>query len=100
MTNRRRLLNAYGGLQEIVHSDDNEPDKLIIETRQDCTAELELARELRDLTPDKDLRHAARIPQFVLDKAFREGWINDAQKWRDWANDPDNRMFRTWPGKL
>jgi hypothetical protein len=44
------------------------------------------------------MRHAAIIPQFVLDQALREDWGKD--DWRKWANNHDNRVFRTWKGKL
>jgi hypothetical protein len=36
----------------------------------------------------------------VLDRAHREGWFHDKDKWRAWRNDPDNRKFRTWPGDI
>ena len=51
-----------------------------------------------ELKPSKDLRHTAVIPQFVLDQSLREKWTN--ADWKKWANDSDNKMFRTWNGKV
>ena len=71
-----------------------------LETRQDVAPVFAAARILADLPPGNDFRHAAFIPDVVLDRAFREGWFHDAAAWRRWANDPANAGFRTWPGRL
>lgn len=81
----------------IYHEEDT---RRFIETRQDLTPIVEAARILADEPPGKDFRHAAFIPQIVLDRAFNEGWFHDPKKWKAWANDPANREFRTWQGNL
>ncbi len=84
----------------LVHEDAERPDTLILEEIDDVEPILKEAKRLSELTPSKEFRHAAVIPDFVLRKAFREGWYNDPKAWKDWANDPDNKLFRTWPGQL
>jgi hypothetical protein len=29
-----------------------------------------------------------------------EGWFHDKKAWKRWANDPNNRDFRVWKGRL
>ena len=51
-------------------------------------------------TPGKDFRHAAYIPEVVLNQAFTEGWFHDKAAWKRWANDPANACYRTCKGRL
>ena len=51
-------------------------------------------------TPGKEMRHIAEIPLVIYQKGLREGWINDKKKLKQWLNNPDNRMFRTWKGRV
>ena len=81
----------------IYHEQDG---RTFLETRQDVEPIVEAARILADEVPDKDFRHAAFIPDIVLDQAMREGWFHDKSAWKRWANDPANARFRTWQGRL
>jgi len=72
----------------------------LVETRQEVSHIVEAARIMADQEPGKDFRHAAYIPQTVLDRAFLEGWFHDPKEWKRWANDPANDCFRTWKGRL
>jgi len=74
--------------------------RTLIETRQDAEPILDAAKLLADAAPGKDFRHAAFIPDVVLEQAFREGWFHDAAAWKRWANYPANARFRTWAGRL
>ena len=100
MSNRHLLLNGFGTFREVAIFDEDRPKDLLIKTFEDCEPIIERAKMLSELEPGKDFRHVAVIPQHVLDKAAREGWFNDRSKWKQWANDPDNRAFRTWPGQI
>jgi len=40
------------------------------------------------------------LPLIVYQRACREGWANDMKQWRKWLNKSDNKVFRTWQGKL
>jgi hypothetical protein len=77
-----------------------EDGKTYIVTRQDCEGIVEAAKALSELPQGKDFKHVAIIPQEVLNQAFLEGWFHDKDRWRKWANDPDNRDFRVSGGRL
>lgn len=102
-TNRRLLLDAHDGITQIAHvgpTVGNRPGDMVIETVQDCEDIVGLCKILADEPPGKDFRHVAEIPMTVMDRAFREGWLHDEQAWKRWANDPENRDFRTWKGRI
>ena len=77
-----------------------ENGKTFVETRQDITHIAQAAKIIADSPPGKDFRHAAYIPDAVLDQAFNEGWFHDPTAWKRWANDPANEIYRTWKGRL
>ena len=98
MSSRRQLLEATDDWLEVAHTDDD--GNLTIQEIEDCEPIIEGAKRLSDETPGKEFRHAAVIPKHVLNQAYREGWFNDPEAWKRWANDADNKLFRTWPGTL
>lgn len=77
-----------------------EGGKTYIETRQDVSHITSAAKIIANSPPGKDFRHAAYIPDAVLDQAFNEGWFHDPAAWKRWANDPANESYRTWKGRL
>ena len=99
-SNSKRLLSAFNGQKEYFHPDIDGKGGFGIETIYECEPIIERAKMLSELTPGDTFRHAAIIPPHVWDQACREGWQNDKARWKKWANDPDNRAFRTWPGTL
>lgn len=103
MSNKQRLINAFGGYQQIVHTDESRPDDLIVETVQDCEPLMEHAKNLRELSrkhPGETFTHVAVMPNAFVDKAMREGWFNDPVALARWINDPDHRAFRTYHGNV
>jgi len=83
-------------------------DRLIIGRSQDCTAILEDAkrRHLDGAHGTADVKHAARIPNVIVEKycndnkiTFHEFMGNEVHIKR-LVEHPDNSMFRIWPGKL
>ena len=77
-----------------------EGDNFVYQTKQDVRPIIEHCQVLSEQTPGKEMRHVAEIPMVVYQKAMREGWINDKAKMKRWLNDPDNKAFRTWQGKI
>jgi hypothetical protein len=67
---------------------------------QDVQHILDYAKVLSDQTPGKEWRHSAFVPAAIWNRAVREGWVHDKKAWKKWANDPENKLFRTWPGRL
>ena len=100
MSTQKLILEQNANYAEVAYFDEERPQDLLIKTFEDCEPIIERAKMLSEMEPGKEFRHSAIIPKHVLDKAHREGWFHDKQKWRDWANDPANRAFRTWPGRL
>lgn len=81
----------------ILHAEDG---RYRIESRQDVAPLIAAARAIAETPPDRELRHAAFIPDSELNRAFVEGWFHDAAAWKRWANDPANACYRTWQGRL
>jgi len=80
--------------------DNNSDTAYHVHTQQNIQPVLEHVKMLSDNKPGKDLRHVAEVPIIIYNKAVREGWVNDRAAWKKWLNDPDNKLFRTWKGKV
>lgn len=76
------------------------PEEAVFVTREICDPLLDKVQRERELTQSKDMKLAARIPITVVEQAMREGWFNDKARWRRWLNDPDNRGFRVYQGRV
>lgn len=100
MSTRKLLLSNFGGMAEVAYFDEDRPNDFLVKTIQDCEPIIERAKMLSELEPGKEFRHVACIPLQVVDQAMREGWFHDKEKWKAWANNSDNRAFRTWPGRV
>jgi hypothetical protein len=82
--------------------------KLVIAQTQDCTPIAERAKALHNAGAfgSSDMKHAATIPDVILNKYMNEHKVsyqelmNNPEHIRRICNDPDNAMFRIWPGKL
>lgn len=77
-----------------------EDGKAYIEHRQDVAPIIKAASLLSEQKPSKDFTRVALIPHDVLNRAFLEGWFHDETAWKRWANDPENRCFRTTEGTI
>lgn len=85
----KRVLARVEG-EEIVFCEEWTEDGALLEAQQQ--------REKPQLV-GPDLRPLAVIPQSVQAKAMKDGWFNDEQAWRRWANDLDNRNLKTSDAK-
>lgn len=47
-----------------------------------------------------DMHRVASIPLNVYYELKRKGIVDDPKKLKAWLNDPDNRYFRTKPGRV
>jgi hypothetical protein len=61
---------------------------------------LDLCKNLSELKPGKEFRHVAEIPMVIYQQMVRDGSIRDKQALRKWLNNPDNKYFRVWKGKI
>tara|TARA_Y100001951_G_C11263757_1_gene254169 strand:- start:703 stop:1068 length:366 start_codon:yes stop_codon:yes gene_type:complete len=119
-TKQERLLSydEATGRTEIYHYDAVE-DRSIVETVQDIEPILiqnraeynsfdENARFGSPLTQSQEtFHHVGRVPNVILEQMppeMRQGIMSgkglQGKAWKRWINDPDNRMFRTRPGRV
>jgi hypothetical protein len=96
--------------QSVAHADGE--GGIIIETRQDVTANIE--QNLKEFnsyderakwSDDMFGNKIASIPLTVIDdlnaKGIMRGFaVIDEKQMKAWLNNPDNRFFRTRPGKV
>jgi hypothetical protein len=80
-------------------------DTFITEKVQDVTeivgANKTLYNAHDERTPfAKDIERVASIPVVVWERLKREGIADDRKALLRWLDDPDNRAFRTRPGRL
>lgn len=47
-----------------------------------------------------DGQRVAQIPITIYNKLRKEGIVDDPAAFRRWLNDPENKVFRTRPGKV
>jgi hypothetical protein len=97
----KTLFDHQGGIIRWIESSPGDDRELTVTTEMDAT------RLLRANSRDADIdqtgnhfRLVARVPLPIMQQAQREGWLHDKAKWRAWLNDPDNRAFRVWPGRV
>jgi hypothetical protein len=83
-----------------------ETGEAAIQTEWDVSGIIESAKERR-LTASSDwkgdVHHVAWVPQFAVDKVWREERINlltDRERMKKWLVDPENAAFRTKEGRL
>lgn len=82
--------------------------RLIISQTQDCTpiAEDAKRRHNEGLHGSSEMRHAARIPNVIIEKYMNEHGVSFAevigneQHMKRILEDPDNSMFRIWKGRI
>lgn len=99
------------GMRERVYFD---ADRIVTETVQDFRPTAERNKfeynhydgTSKSKAWRKDMVHVARVPLVVLEELVKQGILTRGYKIRDdarfdnWLNDPDNRMFRTLPGRV
>lgn len=82
---------------------DHSNDTFKIVTEQDTTGLIQRSQENFKQFDERsrwggDVHHVAHMPMTVLEQCIREQW--DQERIRQWANDPDNRKFRSRPGRV
>lgn len=81
--------------------DDERPDKLDIAWSQDVTDLVKQNRiDEEDHKSGGDLKFAARIPLAIWNDLQAKGIAQDPEALKKWLNDPENKAFRVWRGRL
>ena len=93
----RTLMSVRDGFVSQLITED---DKTVSLSTQNTDKTLKYVDHLKDMPVGKNMRHVAEVPLVIWEKAVQEGWSKDQNAWKKWLNDPDNKVFRTWQGKL
>jgi hypothetical protein len=95
--------NRLFGIRRTFHEDPT-TGLVTVETEQDVTAALEESKALYNRhdehSPWGDVNLVAQIPLSVRFDPKLQHIFSDPKKYRAWLNDPDQRAFRTRPGRL
>lgn len=87
------------------HHFDPVTEETILETTQDAGELAELNRALRNEFDERagwkgEFHRVASIPLTVYHELEKAGVTRDQAAFKRWLNDPDNRVFRTRPGRV
>ena len=102
INNRIFEIDKATGTKKTFHYDEQD-DTCVIATRQDVTGIIESAREEYKISrgfKGDGFHHAANIPNVILWDLWRRGILMDDDALLKWIDDPDNRAFKTHPGKV
>lgn len=96
----RLVYSSWGGaIRREILTDPERPYEFAQRTEVDLP---DLEANNRALAEGQSALHAtttlARVPMTIYEQSVREGW--DEADWTRWLNDPDNKPFRVWPGKV
>jgi ribosomal protein S8 len=83
-------------------------DQIILTTKQDVSDIVEANKQQVNAATkkvDSVMTHVARIPNTVIDVLNKMGimrgfMVTDEKRFKAWLNDPDNRVWRTYPGSV
>lgn len=103
MAEDKALLNhnpLIGKTSQII-LDDERPGVWSVAWEQDVTDLVKQNRiDEEDHKAGGDMKFAARIPLAVWTHLQEMGIAQDPEALKAWLNDPDNRAFRVWNGRL
>lgn len=105
MASRLLDLDEFSGIESIWHYDPA-TEETVIEERQVLDQRLDINKA--DFNAYDGVRNAmkqnfvkvASIPLVIYQELVRKGIADDPVAMKKWLNDPDNRYFRTAPGRV
>ena len=97
-------INPVTGTRKMWHYD-AEKDEATIETIIDATQIVSDNKDRFNSFDEKanwkgDMHHVASIPMALFYQMKAEGKLDDEAYMKRWLNSPENRFFRTRPGKV
>lgn len=100
-----RMAKRSGGVHTGIAVED---DRMVISQSQDCTPIMEYAQALHKAGEygGSEMRHAAKIPNVIIEKYMNEHGVSFQEvmtnpiHFKRICNNPDNKAFRIWPGKV
>lgn len=94
------VFSAYRDMRKYTVRHVDVDGKITFETRQDCEPIVEWVKAARDRKRDPYFTHVAEVPMSVIGQWMADGSLDDEAHVRRWLNNPDNRDFRVWEGRL
>lgn len=97
----KTLLKNESDIRQTLVTDNSDDNRLTFVTEQDIDPILRsvaMRKETENL--QGDFRPVAEIPAVVVEQMMREGSWNDPAALKKWLNDPQNKCFRIWEGKV
>lgn len=96
----KRVYRNDGAAKRTMIWEDDKPDIVHVRTEQDLTQAIANNKALAELHPRRSTNKlvARGVPISVYEKSILENW--DSKDWERWLNDPDNRAFRVWQGRV
>jgi hypothetical protein len=90
-------------MRRIWHQDAD--GRIVLQTEHDVQDIIDDAKTRYNLHDERapwkgDTHKVAQIPMPILMELERKGITRDQKAFKAWLNDPDNRVFRTRPGKV
>lgn len=100
MAEQKWVYQNDGAVKRTMIWEDDDPSTVRVYTEQDLTQAIENNKKLSELHPRRSMNKlvARGVPISVYEKSILEGW--DRKDWDRWLNDPDNRAFRVWQGRV
>lgn len=87
------------GVRRTLYWREDEPDKFGVNTEVDVEQLVKNNAALSELHPQGSTnKHVARVPLTIYEQSIHENWTEE--QWKRWLNDPDNKMFRIWQGRV
>lgn len=86
-----------------MYGNPDDENSVVVETKADYSSLLEQNRTEYNANEGErwgDMKKVASIPLDLYWDLKKRGIIDDKQKFRAWLNDPENRYFRTFPGRV
>lgn len=96
----KTLLRQTGDLRSTIVTDTADADRCTFVTEQDLNATFKSIAMKKEQKHDKDFKPVAEIPAIVVEQMMRDGTFNDPDALKHWLNNPDNKCFRIWPGRV
>lgn len=90
-----------GTVRRHAHND-TEGGRVVIASEMECEALIRSNRARAEnlKTKGETFRPVASIPLPLAERMMQEGTFNDDDAMKKWLNDPDNRAFRIWGGRI
>lgn len=104
------ILDDRGRVLKTLHTDAHDEDRMVEVMHEDVSPLIELAKSLAIVRRNGSLKDQAAeaagmrligfMPDTQIEKMMREGSWNDKAAHRRWLNDPQNKPFRVWDGRV